>query len=50
MMQIEEWERWISDAEMKSIALKTGTKLHIVPKVSYEGKDDGLFRGWIFEK
>ena len=50
MMQIEEWERWISDEEMKYIAVKTCTKLHIVPQISYKGRDDGLFRGWIFEK
>ncbi len=49
-LQIESWERWIDDDQIKKIALKSEATIHIVQSVSYEGKNDGLFRGWILQK
>lgn len=49
-LQIQDWERWIDDVQMKTIAAKNNTKIEIIQNVPYEGKDDGLFRAWIFQK
>ncbi|MBR1633777.1 MAG: methyltransferase domain-containing protein [Lachnospiraceae bacterium] len=50
-LRLDEWERWISDQDMKRWADKKGAGLEIIPSVSYENnKNDGLFRAWIVTK
>lgn len=49
-LKIDAWERWIDDGQMRDIAGKEGRKLKIINSVPYEGRDDGLFRAWIFER
>lgn len=50
-MEIDEWEQWIEDADMRRFAEECGGKLEIIKSVSYENnKDDGLFRAWIVTK
>lgn len=49
-LQIQDWERWIDDKQIREIASEAGAKIDIVQSVPYEGKDDGLFRAWILQK
>lgn len=49
-LKIYEWEQWISDSDIKSFSDECGGDLNIIPSVSYEGKDDGLFRAWVVRK
>ncbi len=49
-LEIYEWEQWISDSDMKNYTQECGGKLEIVESVSYENKNDGLFRAWIISK
>ncbi len=47
-LKIGEWEQWIDDIKMKEVADEVGRRLEIVKSVPYEGKNDGLFRAWLF--
>ena len=49
-LQIYEWEQWISDEDMKNFAEECNAKIDIINSIPYEGKDDGLFRGWVVTK
>ncbi len=49
-LDIYEWEQWIRDEDMIKFAEECGGKLEIEESVSYEGKNDGLFRAWIVKK
>ncbi len=49
-LDIYEWEQWISDRDIKDFTEECGGMLQIMKSVSYEGKDDGLFRAWIVKK
>lgn len=49
-LEIDEWEQWISDNDMKKYTEECGGLLDIIESVPYEGKDDGLFRAWIVTK
>ncbi len=49
-LKLYEWEQWISEDIMSEQAKKMGINLETVESVPYEGKDDGLFRAWIFRK
>ena len=49
-LKIYEWEQWVSDSDIKSFSDECGGDLNIIPSVSYEGKDDGLFRAWVVRK
>lgn len=50
VLEIYEWERWISDDEIAAWTAECGGTLEIVKSVSYDGRDDGLFRAWIVTK
>lgn len=47
-LKIDEWEQWLEDKELKEFADRLGRTITIVESVPYEGKDDGLFRAWIY--
>lgn len=49
-LKITEWEQWISDTDIKKYAEECGGDLQIVRSLSYENKEDGLFRAWIVNK
>ena len=50
-LELDPWEQWISDKDMHDFAISHNCTLEIIPSIKYEnGKDDGLFRGWIFRK
>lgn len=49
-LEIDEWEQWISDKDMSSLADECGGTLEIEKSVPYEDKNDGLFRAWIITK
>lgn len=49
-LDIYEWEQWISDIDIKKFTEECGGELEIIESVSYENKDDGLFRAWIVSK
>ena len=49
-LDIDEWEQWISDDDIKAYAEECGGILQIQKSVPYEAKNDGLFRAWIVEK
>lgn len=49
-MEIYEWEQWISDQDIRKFTESCGGELEIIPSVSYEDKNDGLFRAWIIRK
>ena len=50
-LQIDPWEQWVNDADMRDFADSHGAALEIIPSISYEnGRDDGLFRAWILRK
>ncbi len=49
-LEIYEWEQWISDDDIKGFTEECGGELDIVESVSYENKDDGLFRAWVVSK
>lgn len=50
-MKLYAWEQWISDDDMKRFSDECDCSIQIVPSVAYEnGKDDGLFRAWLFRK
>ncbi|SFB05270.1 class I SAM-dependent methyltransferase [Selenomonas ruminantium] len=49
-LDIDEWEQWISDDDIKAYAEECGGTLQIRESVPYESKDDGLFRAWIVTK
>lgn len=51
VLQLDPWEQWFSDKDMQNFAQQHNCKLEIVPSIEYEnGKNDGLFRGWLFRK
>lgn len=51
VLQLDPWEQWFSDKDMQKFAQQHNCKLEIVPSIEYEnGKNDGLFRGWLFRK
>ena len=45
-MEIDEWEQWISDADIRKYTDDCGGQLEIIESVPYENKNDGLFRAW----
>lgn len=47
-LKIDEWEQWLEDNELKTLADRLGRIITIVKSVPYEGKNDGLFRAWIY--
>lgn len=49
-MEIDEWEQWISDEDINSYAKEYGGNVRIEKNISYENRNDGLFRAWIIEK
>lgn len=49
-LEIYEWEQWIDDADIYKFTEECSGKLEIVKSISYENKDDGLFRAWIVRK
>ncbi len=49
-LKIYEWEQWISDKDIKNFTVECGGELEIIESVSYENKNDGLFRAWIVTK
>ena len=49
-MEIDEWEQWISDEDINSYAKECGGNVRIEKNISYENRNDGLFRAWIIEK
>lgn len=50
-LKLAPFEQWISDSNMKSFSEEYNCKLEILPSIEYEdGKNDGLFRGWLFRK
>lgn len=50
-LELDPWEQWISDKDMHDFAISHNCNLEIIPSIEYEnGKNDGLFRGWIFRK
>lgn len=49
-LDIYEWKQWIDDNDIESFVNEESGKLEIVKSVSYENKDDGLFRAWIVTK
>lgn len=49
-MEIYEWEQWISDVDISKYTEVCGGQLEIIKSVSYENRDDGLFRAWIVKK
>ena len=49
-LEIDEWEQWISDDDIKLFVDECGGSLEIIKSVPYENKDDGLFRAWIITK
>lgn len=49
-LEIYEWEQWIDDTDIAKFTEECGGGLEIVKSVSYENKDDGLFRAWIVRK
>lgn len=49
-LEIDEWEQWIADTGIQKFAQNIGASLTIEKSVSYEGKNDGLFRAWIITK
>lgn len=46
-LEIDEWEQWIDDRQIKEFVDCRGGKLNIIKSVSYENRDDGLFRAWV---
>lgn len=48
-LEIEEWEQWISDTDMRKYTQACGGQLKIIRSVPYENKNDGLFRAWILD-
>jgi biotin synthesis protein bioC len=51
VLQLDPWEQWFSDKDMQNFAQQHNCKLEIVSSIEYEnGKNDGLFRGWLFRK
>lgn len=49
-MEIYDWERWIDDRMIEKLTRQCKGTLEIVKSVSYENKNDGLFRAWIVLK
>lgn len=49
-LEIYEWEQWIDDADIARFTVECGGSFEIEKSVSYENKDDGLFRAWIVRK
>lgn len=49
-LDIYEWEQWINDADIIKWSKELNCKLDIINSVSYDDKDDGLFRAWIMRK
>ena len=49
-LEIDEWEQWIDDGDIKRLTQQYGGTLEIIKSVPYEEKDDGLFRAWIIRK
>lgn len=49
-LDIYEWEQWISDEDIKKYTKECGGVLEIIESISYENKNDGLFRAWIITK
>lgn len=49
-LKVEEWEQWIDDKQIKRFIENHNGKLRIIRSVSYENRDDGLFRAWIIQK
>lgn len=49
-LEIDEWEQWIDDKVIKEFVDCFSGVLTVVNSVSYECKNDGLFRGWIIKK
>lgn len=49
-LKIDEWEQWIDDKQIKSFVKLHNGKLRIIRSISYENRDDGLFRAWIIQK
>ena len=49
-LEIYEWEQWIDDADIYKFTEECGGNLEIVKSISYENKDDGLFRAWVVRK
>ncbi len=50
IMEIDEWEQWISNTDIKKYTEACGGQLEIVDSVPYKNKNDGLFRAWIVDK
>ena len=50
IMEIDEWEQWISDTDIRKYTEACGGQLEIVESVPYGNKEDGLFRAWIITK
>lgn len=50
-LEIEEWEQWFDENELKQEMLKYCTDVQIIKNISYDNKDaDGLFYCWIGTK
>ena len=49
-LEIDPWEQWIDDTQVKTVVESLGGRLEIIPSIAYENKDDGLFRAWIITK
>lgn len=49
-LEIDEWEQWIDDKDINRFMASHDGILKIVNSVSYEQKNDGLFRAWIIDK
>lgn len=49
-MEIEDWEQWLADDEIKRIAENQKCRLEIKKDIGYDGKQDGLFHAWIIYK
>lgn len=49
--KIAQWEQYMDDRTLKSYGDKRAYEMQVVSSISYEdGRNDGLFRGWIFRK
>lgn len=47
---LDEWEQWPRNEEMQEYSNNNGVELRIKKKVSYEGRNDGLFRAWVMDR